>query len=218
LLSSVITLPVARNVPGAANDSVMMCAANDFRSIVSGGTTVDLPDQWELDDLVFYRLGGEKIIFSTSVWHNYPECDGPASVALVATEADTAIDWKVCSPSAPSGDFGDPWGLQLLDENGQVTFDSRWPFMEIVSVHTVSEAIMRDIIINGASHDITLPYAVPDPWICCPYHVSFQQNVGTVRPGIRRVNDTTLRIDRVGSPESSFDRRAFQGGLIIVAR
>jgi len=177
------------------------------------------------DDLAFYRIADKAITSSYTIWSEFPEINDTGSVPMVGTEDGSQLDYKIASMDLSGHSPTEDYGLLMKDAAGNITFDSRVPTIQIVKTQVISEAQINDILLNNAVVDITLPYAVPDPWICAPYHVSFRREQESANNGIRylqpkitKLNDTTIRVSRLNDRWNVTKYSGSQAMWIIVAK
>ena len=218
------TLANLLNNTSPNRDDMLQAATTGYNVFPAGGVGHDVsyPNFYDLDDLAFYRLTSP-ITFSTSIYHEYPEI--PQGLCpLVATWGNASVDYKIGSLDLPDYTPTGAALLRLRNPAGEVVYDSRYPTIEVVHTALITETQMRGVILDNDVIDITLPVSVPDPWVCCPYWISFRANdagssVRIIRPQISKLNDTTLRIERnKGVGGDPLLKQAFQAAWVIVAR
>ena len=217
-------VPVIRPVTNLFFDTLAQTSNGTWTDETVGGVTVLTPEFYDdKSDLTFFRLT-YPLVYQVSYYHQYPDVAEQGAFTIVSTRIDEPLDYCVCSTTPPSVVPSGTKGLQLRLDDGSntVTYDSRYPTMKILHTFLISEADMFDVVENNAVKDYTIP-SISDPWICCPYWMSFRDN-GTIgsdpnilRPQIEKLNDTTLRVSRVGTWRSSWTKRGHQGAWVIVA-
>jgi len=220
LLSSTVAGVQPKDSNSTHVDSIGQIAAAGYNVETHSGIDIKVPSSvWNSTDLVFYQLSSP-ITYSATYNHAYPELSFVGTIPVVATDNYQRLNFKVASTNTNTFSPTETMGMQLLDASGNVQFDSRHPTIQIVKTFIITETQMSDCILNNTLIDLTLPYAVSDPWICCPYWVSFRANTinQVTRPKIWKLNDTTLRIQRNGGTGGSMFRQAFQAAWVIVAK
>lgn len=181
-----------------------------------------------LDSTYFYQVG------STGLLHHSEHVIEPPWItnatpqhgmfAMCLPENNVPLPYIRVAPYTPKT-FTDGYGMQMLDGDGEVTFDSRADFLSISEVLFVPRATMHNLLQNGGIVNLPLRTPVPDCYIAAPNHTSF------LRPGgsstryrhikIEQTSDTNLRISRVNHGPS-FNLNTTIGvandTVIIVAR
>lgn len=152
--------------------------------------------------LYFYQVGEVGLLhhsehFIDNHWSTNadPEFGG---FAMCVPADNTPLPYLRVDAEPVSGLSG-AYGMQILDENGLIRFDSRSQFLSISEVRFVPKATITDIIDNNAVVDLTLRTAVPDCYVAAPNHTSFflpnngghYQNVK-----ITQTSDTNIRLSR----------------------
>jgi len=205
-------------------DKLAQTPNGSWTSEAVGSTSILTPQFYDdKSDLVFFRLT-QPICYQAHYYHEYPDLAETGSFTVVATSNNSAVDYAVCSTTPPAGAPSSTKGLQLRLDDGSntVTYDSRYPTLKILHTFLISEADMFDIVENNTVKDYTIP-SIADPWICCPYWMSFRSNgfstsnANILRPQIAKLNNTTLRVSRVGTWSSDLVKRGQQGAWVIVA-
>lgn len=171
---------------------------------VPGGRTAIPPDVAGQEDLIFVQLGESRYLTAMSHLHfDFP--DLPQRIAPIARGTITSA--RIMSPTPPPTPGAGAYGMQLFNAGGTCVFDSRLVTFGIPAAYVVSAATIESILFNNITHDLTLPFAIPNCWISVPFFEPlrivyraagfFGGYMDTFRVKIEQVNDTTLRLSRV---------------------
>ena len=116
----------------------------------------------------------------------------------------TNPNFILLSNSVPSGSTGDNYGIQIRNSAGDIIVDSRRPLLSIDHTHIVPASLLGDVLTNGVTRTITIPYAIPNAYVHAPMWKSFRRRNQYINVDsaidfarIRQTNSTTFTIDRV---------------------
>lgn len=176
-------------------------------------------------ELAFFRLDSNGVVAVTQIFNTLPELPAGNVLHVVSWGTTTPLPCYICStsPGSPSGTYG----FRVWGADGTPEFDSRQSYPRITDHLYVSKATIVDILENDAVHDLALSEPTPAPMIACPLwaHGHFGQNVATdkrvARVRLRQLDLSTLRMDRVGEPNSggtTYYARYTHDAMITVAQ
>lgn len=176
------------------------------------------------DELTFIELDSNGIITMAQVWNILPEYTEGGALHVASWGTSTALNAYICSttPGSPVGNYG----MKIFGADGSLEFDSRSKYPRVQDHFYVSKATAQDILINGTTVDLTLSSPVASPKVSCPHWCQAQRNLAVANNSqtafvrMRKLNDTTIRLDRVGEPGSggsSFAYRWTHDAYIVVA-
>lgn len=116
----------------------------------------------------------------------------------------TSPNFVLLSNNVPSGSTGDNYGVQIRNSSNNIVVDSRRPLMSIDHTHIVPASLLDDVLTNGATRTITIPYAIPNAYVHAPMWKSFRRHNPVINASsnidfarIRQTNSTTFTVDRV---------------------
>ena len=192
--------------------------------IVSGDFCLCHPELFaKPDDLIFLKPG-------TTGFSHFVTCNFDGSYmtevptgSFAVVESKGALDYVIASTDATGLTAEGTHGLQIKDEAGLVTYDSRYPQFSIFHHTIVSKTVLDNILLNDAVFDITLPKAAANCYVSCPYHASFVQWSGgyyICGVNIAQINSTTIRLSRTlkNTGTTSWSRIFTQDLIMFFAR
>lgn len=177
------------------------------------------------EDLFFFRGPSDKAVtFAAAVEIVYPEFAPGGTMPVMSTNDNSPFEYRVLSPELPGYTPQETYGLQISDTSGQVAYDSRYPALRISHAFFIDETVIGSVLETGAPHVITLPRALPNAWICCPYWCSFwlgsngnQSELWLARPGLSQANPTQMVITRQGRFGGNLLKRFYNDAWVILA-
>jgi hypothetical protein len=142
----------------------------------------------------FYQFNGTPIWFSVEVeFDSEPQLFPQGTFPVVNSQR----PYRLTAPIPTPGGYVETYGMQVFNAAGDVVFDSRDTFLAVRFAFIVPQAVVENVLFNGATKTVTLPEAMPNCWISiprlhCPNRIFISQN--TIPPlGI----NTVYRYDRV---------------------
>jgi hypothetical protein len=111
------------------------------------------------------------------------------------------LAFKIAS-TTPRDVSPETFGLQITNDNGDVSLDTRYTVARIRDYISITAAQVQNVIENNVDLTITLRTPCPNAYVACANWVSARFNLDTpsnsyIRyANIRQTNDTTLVISR----------------------
>lgn len=180
---------------------------------------------FDSDELAFFRLDTNGVVAVTQIFNTLPELPSGNALHVASWGTTTPLPCYICSPSP--GSAAGTYGFQVWGPDGTPEFDSRQGYPRITDHLYVSQATIVNILETGAVHDLALSVPTVSPMIACPLwaHGHWGQNTANdkqvARVRLRQLDASTLRLDRVGEPNSggtTFFARYTHDAMITVAQ
>jgi len=149
-------------------------------------------------ELAFVSIPPEGILHMSLANWKLPEL-APGAALLVSTGRFAApLNYRIFSKNIPPA--SGTYGMQLFNEAGNLTFDSR-PKILGLEFFTVSTSQVQQVLINNAVIDLTLSKPIPNAFVSSSDWTSANARVaGSLGNGnfvkITQPNSTTIRLSR----------------------
>jgi hypothetical protein len=190
---------------GLRPDTVTMRTfSGTWQTVSADGGVVPLPPNVAApEDMIFVQLGGTKYFTSCAhIHYDFPSFPD----RILPVIRGNVTDSRVFGPTPPPTGALGTYGMQLFNASGTCVFDSRLVNFGIPQAYVISESTIADILENGTTVNLTLPFSMPSCWVAAPFweplrivkRVTVLRDFRDIyRVRIRQTSNTNIRLDRV---------------------
>jgi hypothetical protein len=177
-----------------------------YRPEVSGRTDTEVPSVVpDTQTEIFFEVPTDGLTHATTYLQKYDQFGigvvGIAQPYHTFYDTNSTLKYVFVRPSEPNNVPSETHGMQLFRSDGSKVFDSRFEVISIKDHISISEADMRDVLVNGATKTFNIRQTVNNPYISSGDFTALTWDSRPVReiltlPRIRVVNGNQLVLDR----------------------